>query len=194
MAISKVMFSSDNQRWRTPLIVGDFCRRVFRGRIDLDPCSPMEGPNPHLDPEHSYTAGDNGLAKSWAIRKDRPTRTFCNSEYGDALPLWTKRCRRFGASREFGGTRACEIIALWPARPDTGWYSEDVTTADAILHWATRLVFEGAPAGAPFPSVLPYWGPDPVHFMEEGIRHGTVTITRGPNAGLYRYRPRRVGT
>ena len=48
-------------------------------------------------------------------------------------------------------------VMLLPARTDTRWW-ESLITADALLFWRGRLRFVGAPAPAPFPSVIAYWG------------------------------------
>ena len=44
----------------------------------------------------------------------------------------------------------------------------------------------GKPSPAPFPSLVPFWGPDPVAFGRVFLPYGTLVIARGPRAGVYR--------
>lgn len=199
------MLSSENQLWQTPREALDPVDLVFSqhdtpsarpegpgGPIDCDPCG---GIDDVVNAARSISEDEDGLSVPWTVF-GRGTRLFVNSEYGLALPLWTSRARYFGADPVFGGIRATSIIGLWPSRTDTDWYGRDVTSADAICHWSGRLQFRGAKDPAPFPSVLPYWGPLPDVFADVFIDVGTVTITRGSKRGLYQKRrtPRHVGT
>ena len=197
------MMSSAVQTWQTPRTFCQFLAEVWPSDrpgfpdLDLDPCSPSEGPNPWLAAKTCFTKEQDGLAQRWAVNPDRKTRGFVNSEYGDAIGIWVARCRHYAAAPEFGGLRAMEIVGLWPSRTDTAWYQDHLTTADALLHWSGRLPFDDgsdSPDPAPFPSVVPYWGEDPRHFARAGVRRGIVTITRGPYAGLYPHRPTRIST
>lgn len=76
---------------------------------------------------------------------------FVNCPYGRELPLWLGKCRE-------EAQLATPIIALVPARTDTSWWHACAEDCDAIALWRGRLTFEGAPASAPFPSCLFYWG------------------------------------
>jgi len=191
-----VMMSSEDQMWQTPRLVLDPVDIVM-GRhpppversaddpvIDLDPCG---GAGDVVGASRSLTEEDDGLVTPWPVY-GRGTRVFCNSEYGTALQLWTSRARYFGAGANAGGVGSCVVIGLWPSRTDTVWYGRDIVTADVLCHWSGRIPFKGAPAGAPFPSVLPYWGPLPMEFADVFLDYGTITITRGSNAGLYQRR------
>jgi DNA N-6-adenine-methyltransferase (Dam). len=51
---------------------------------------------------------------------------------------------------------------------------------------------KGEPSPAPFPSLVPYWGDDPIAFARVFQRHGVVTIRTGPKKGTYRHRPARA--
>lgn len=156
------------------------------GPIDCDPC---DGVGTLVNAARRIGPSEDGLKVPW-VTHGRGTRVFVNSEYGNQLPMWTSRARYFGASSEFGGLRACPIIGLWPSRTDTEWYQRDLSSADAILHWKGRITFRGADAPAPFPSVLPYWGPLPLIYTDYMLDFGSITVTRGPKAGFYK--PRRT--
>lgn len=82
---------------------------------------------------------------------------YCNPPYSN-LKEWSSKM-----SAE--GLRGTEIIGLVPSRTDTKWW-RDITTAAVICFWRGRITFEGAPASAPFPSAIPYWGPTPDRFCE----------------------------
>lgn len=185
------MLSSESQSWRTPAVVLDGVVYPILGcPLTVDPCHGDEDPPSLVQAVVKYTRRENGLIQPWGgLRADGEKSTFfANSEYGIDLGMWTARARLMAARREFGGIRCCTGIGLWPSRTDTEWYHRDIMSADAILHWAGRLVFEGAPAGAPFPSVLPYWGDDVEAFIRVGTKYGSVTVPRGPLAGVYPYK------
>ena len=56
-------------------------------------------------------------------------------------------------NRQRGGV----VVGLLPARTDTKWWS-DVMTASELRFIKGRIMFEGADACAPFPSVIAIWG------------------------------------
>jgi hypothetical protein len=67
-----------------------------------------------------------------------------------------------------------EVIALPAARTDCRWWHQDIVTADAICFWKGRMRFRGGEHGAPFPSALPYWGPQVDKFCRVFSPHGHV--------------------
>lgn len=146
--------------WRTPVAVLDLVREVFRGRIDTDPCA---SPDPDdWFAEVNYAApGQDGLEEAWA------GRVFVNPPFGD-LDRWAAACRRAHA------TRGCEVILLLPARTDTAYWHEEIVTANAVCFWRGRMRFVGAPANAPFPTALVYWGAWPWLFHEVFSAKGRV--------------------
>jgi phage N-6-adenine-methyltransferase len=139
--VNPALLSSVKHDWRTPDEVLSLVRRL--GCIDLDPATAPDNPT---GARRFYTAADNGLRQSW----ESTGIVYCNPPYGRALGPWAKKMRDEGSRNE--------IVALLPARPDTRWFQEYVTTASALCFWRGRMTFEGAPAPAPFPSVLAYWG------------------------------------
>ena len=141
--MNKSMFTSDSEHWCTPKNVLDRVREV--GTILLDPCS---NENSIVNSKVAYTKLDNGLAQEWPADDGL---VFVNPPYGRSIKNWTQKM----LSESQCGV---EIVALLPARPDTAWWQDHVATADAICFWRGRLTFLGAPAPAPFPSALVYWG------------------------------------
>jgi site-specific DNA-methyltransferase (adenine-specific) len=140
------LFTSNDQTWCTPENVLERVRRV--GPIVLDPCS---GSGSIVQAETTYDGppGIDGLQENW----DRGGIVFVNCPYGRAIGDWVSKCAIEHLEREV------EIILLVPARTDTRWWHEAVVgVASSICFWRGRLTFLGAPAGAPFPSAVIYYG------------------------------------
>lgn len=172
----RAMHSSDNQCWNTPHVIRDFVHQLpdwsddGRGTF-TDPC---HNATSIMGAAITYNEQQDGLIHPWG------RRAFVNSEYGDALPIWVSECA--ARWRDYG----TEIVALWPSRTDTDWFQSVIAKqASAVLFWAGRLQFLGAKDPAPFPSMLPFFGRDPVPFARAGRQHGGVLIFRGPKAGFY---------
>ena len=168
------MMSSAKQDWRTPAVV---LERVCRlGPIDLDPCAAA---NPrhwfadwNLTPTNLDTWQRDGLGSSWHSLVSSGGVAFVNSPYGREIGTWVAKCQTEAAL-------GCEIVGLWPARPDTRWFPW--ATANAICFWRGRLKFEsddGPLAPAPFPSCLPYWGPRATLFRDCFADAGHVVMLR----------------
>lgn len=139
------LMSSARETWCTPRVVLDALAPL--GRIALDPCS-----NPHsivgARRSLSLETGDDGLAESWG-RADG--LVYVNPPFGRAAPAWVGKA----IAEAYRGT---EIVMLLPARTDTRWWCDLAGSAQAIAFWRGRLTFLGAPAPAPFPTALVYWG------------------------------------
>lgn len=149
---SPVLFSSSRDDWCTPPAVLDRIRTL--GPIGLDPCgckASVVAARIEIMPEQ------DGLSVDWA-KLAAGELVYMNPPYGRDIGRWTEK-----ASVE--AKRGAEIIALIHARTDTKWFQRDARTADALLFWAGRLTFLGAPSSAPFPSVLLYWGRRPKEFL-----------------------------
>src|SRR6185295_16642683 len=118
---------------------------------------------------------EDGLRRSWLDHG----LVFCNWPYEDGLP-WAEKIVR---SASFGA----EIVGLGPARTDTEWFQDYICKAQALCFWRGRLKFgigvpdflqthlfasnDVAPLvesenAAPFPSVLPYFGPRAREFRD----------------------------
>jgi hypothetical protein len=149
--------NSLSQDWGTPRKYVDAVRRVFGGRIALDPCANHHS-IVHADTEYRLPEHD-GLHESWSF----PT-IYINPPYGadrqrgTTIKHWLQRCAQ--AHRKFGS----EVLALVPVATNTAhWknYVWGMATAVCFLY-DTRLRFlvngkdEGK--GAPMSCAMVYRG------------------------------------
>lgn len=133
-----VHFSSERLDWATP---DDLWKRLDTiYAFDIDVAASRE----NARCEAYFDACSNGLAQSWGGR-----RVWCNPPYGRSIGHWTEK-----AAAE--AHRATLIVMLVPARTDTRWWHDAISTA-RVEYLRGRLRFKGAPASAPFPSALLYW-------------------------------------
>jgi hypothetical protein len=173
--------SSGSGDWQTPACVLERVRKV--GPIALDPCTTRGNPTRAFSIclERGPRPGDDdrvhidGLAVAWvdALAAGKlDGLVYVNCPYGRAISQWTKRCNA-GAAED-----GLEIIALLPARTDTRWWRDCTPPvhAQAVCFWAGRLRFVGAPASAPFPSALVYWGPRKHRFADAFADVGAIWI------------------
>jgi len=150
----RTISSSARPDWRTPEALLERIRQAF-GPVALDPCG---GPGSLVDArlELSLEAGDDGLSADWRALAGGGLNSglvFVNPPYGRQIGPWVAKCRE-------EGDRDANVLALLPARTDARWWQENVTAGCAcVLFLRGRLTFLGAPAPAPFPSALVYWGP-----------------------------------
>lgn len=139
------MKSSDSPEWYTPGHIIDRVAAVFE-TIDLDPCSSVVAQRT-VEARHFYTEADDGLAQPWH------GNVYMNPPYGDAIVPWVERLITAYTSGEINAA-----IALLPGRTDTDWFAPLFDYPICFVHG--RLKFSGAPASAPFPSVIVYLGDD----------------------------------
>lgn len=159
------LMTSNNGGWQTPECVLDRVRRV--GPIGLDPCTVESNPTRAAS---FFMLANDGLSCAW-----RPQDAgvdgliYCNPPYGRGIGAWVDKCRQAAAADE-------TVIALLPARTDTRWFPWDAT---ALCFWKGRLTFKGAPAAAPFPSVVAFWGELAGNFANEFADAGKVVYPDG---------------
>lgn len=122
--VSKVLFSSINQNWRTPKVFYENLNKEFH--FDFDPCPS----NPITD----------GLNNEWG------KSNFVNPPYRD-IAKWIRK----GYEEYLKGKT---VVFLIPSRTDTKWWHEYVMQASEIRFIKGRLKFEGAKSSAPFPSCV----------------------------------------
>lgn len=152
--------------WQTPDSFLDLVRQV--APIALDPCTSAENPTGarrYVSPDANILSdygpfgpqlvfgavGRDGLAEPWHAWTEGHGLAYVNPPYGRALGAWAAKIvteARLGA----------EIIALVPARTDTKWFHLMAEHMTSLLLWKGRLTFKGAPAPAPFPSAVFYFG------------------------------------
>lgn len=150
--------TAKREDWNTPQVVVDLLRKFWPRGIDLDPCS---NPTSLVPATRRVMLPDDGLEKAWT------GRVFVNPPFGD-LAAW------MGKAAGAGVTREAELIFLCPVRTDTRAWQTHAVTADRVLFWKGRMTFVGAPAAAPFPTALLYWGWQPETFHEVFGGHGYV--------------------
>ena len=144
--------------WRTPEAVVELLHLLWDGPPDLDPCS---GPGSIVQARRRIEPPDDGLAETW------PGRVFVNPPFGE-LSRWAAKCV------EEKRQRGAEVVLLLPSRTDTRYWHAHVRRAQAICFWRGRLKFLGAPAAAPFPVALAYFGPRPWAFQQVFSAKGMV--------------------
>lgn len=171
------LMSGDNTEWGTP---SDFFMWIHASMLfTVDVCATHD--NAKLG--RFWDKAQNGLAQRW----DGET-FWMNSEFGDALPIWTGKARHsvVYAQRPTAGA------VLAPSRVDTGWWRDLTRKNDAgrlrrsfyvpesqvwwtqyarltvgIYHHEGRLQFEGFDSkgeSSPFPTSIvilasPKWRP-----------------------------------
>jgi phage N-6-adenine-methyltransferase len=143
--MNSALLSSEKHDWQTPDNLLDLVRKCSSsGLIGYDPCT-VDG-NPCRAICYSRP-DDDGLSTRWWGNG----LVYCNPPYSNVSD-WVNK-----ATRE--SVEGAEIIMLVPARPDTRWWHDNIAIgADAVCFWKGRLKFKGAPASAPFPSAIVYWG------------------------------------
>jgi hypothetical protein len=169
--------NSQSVDWCTPQKYVDAVKRVFGGRIALDPCSNqwslVGAETQYCLPEH------DGLRESW----DFPT-IYVNPPYGadkergTTIKHWLYKCAQ--AHKHYGA----EVLALVPVATNTRHWKEYVwgrATAVCFLY-DTRLRFlvEGKDEGkgAPMSCAMIYWNKNIDKFLEVFTDFGAVVDLR----------------
>ena len=157
--------SSARSDWNTPDVVLELARQM--GPIALDPCS-NETSIVGATVEWRLERDGDSLMRPWPATG----MVWVNPPYGRSVGLWTSRCR------DYAWVSGGEAIALVPARTDTTWWHRDCVPpkSDAVCFWKGRLTFLGAPASAPFPSALVYWGPRRFKFRDVFQGSGAIWV------------------
>lgn len=142
------MFSKASDEWRTP--EDFFVALDAEFGFDADMAASEENcwKENYWGPDHRLTDRRNSLVFRW------PTVCWLNPPYS--------KCREFIAKAAEEATKGSTVVCLVPSRTDTRWWHEHVWDRRSHLPWPGveirfvkgRLKFGGAPAGAPFPSVV----------------------------------------
>ncbi len=169
--------NTKSQDWGTPPKYVEAVKKVFGGKIALDPCSSkysiVDAEVEYMPPQH------NGLKESW----NYPT-IYVNPPYGidrkhgTTIKDWLLRCAM--AHEKYDS----EVIALVPVAPNTTHWKKYVfgkATAICFLY-DTRLKFlengKNGGKGAPMACAMIYWGKNFQKFYEVFINHGAVVDIR----------------
>jgi hypothetical protein len=169
--------SADCEHWCTPEDVLQLVRELL-GEIDLDPC---HNPASTVGALHTRDKAQDGLAIPWsspefARAPGRAVRVWVNPPYGRHLGDWFAHAVEAAAD-------GAQVLLLVPARTDTAWWHRWVAQADAVCFWAGRITFAGAPAPAPFPSALIYYGRERLAAVERAfLARGMLWSARRDNA------------
>lgn len=159
--------------WGTPLKYVNAVKKVFGGRIQLDPCS-NEYSIVNARVEYCLPEND-GLKETWNYQT-----IYVNPPYGidkvrkTSIKNWLAKCAK--ANEEFKS----EVLALVPiAANTTHWKKYVFTKAKAICFlYDTRLRFlengRDVGKGAPMACAMIYWGNNYDRFYEVFIEHGAV--------------------
>jgi phage N-6-adenine-methyltransferase len=139
--VASVHFSSQRSDWATPAgLFQDISDRW--GPFDLDPCATPE----NAKCARFLTPEDDGLSQPWS------GRVFMNPPYGRAITHWIRK------AWEEAHRPGVVVVGLLPARTDTRWFHDHIEGCAAVHFLKGRVRFEGAPASAPFPSMIVVWG------------------------------------
>ena len=156
--------NSKSQTWGTPRKYVDAVKKVFGGKIDLDPCS-NEYSIVQAKVEYRLPKTD-GLKSSWNY-----DTIYVNPPYGadrtrgTTIKHWLAKCALSRNQYEN------EILALVPVATNTGHWKQSVFgQAYAICFlYDTRLKFlengKDIGKGAPMACAMIYWGIIMIHSM-----------------------------
>jgi site-specific DNA-methyltransferase (adenine-specific) len=129
--------------WTTPQWFFDDLDAEFH--FDLDVCASPE----NAKCARYFSAADDGLAQDWGSAV-----CWMNPPYDRGIGRWLAKA--IAASHH--GAR---VVALVPARTDTGWWHTYAAKAAEVRFVRGRLTFGGADHPAPFPSAVLVFKPCP---------------------------------
>ena len=169
--------TSQSVHWCTPPKYVDAVKKMFGGRIDLDPCS-NEWSIVKADIEWMLPEKD-GLDEKWNFHA-----IYVNPPYGadrkrnTTIRHWLRKCA--DAHETYGS----EVLALVPVAANTGHWKKYVggnATAVCFLY-DTRLKFlengRNDTKGAPMACSMIYWGDNYESFFDIFIEFGAVVDLR----------------
>lgn len=155
MSINPALFSSDKAEWETPPELFAVLDAEFRFELDVCATKANAKCKQYITPEIDALA----VRVPWVdspLTVGRTTRCWMNPPYGRSVGRWVQKARHEALTK--GGL----VVCLLPARTDTAWWHSYVWDRKAHRPQAGtqvrllkgRVRFVGAPASAPFPSVV----------------------------------------
>lgn len=167
--VSATLMSSAKDDWGTPDVIRAAVEAFGKDRQKeiVDPC-PGSTPvgtgmaNLYCPPE----SAQDGLKFPWENLGKRCV-FYCNPPYGRAVKAWVRQAM-------VANRCGCEVIMLLASRTDTRWFHDAMRQANSALFIEGRLTFLSAPAPAPFPSVLLYFGEEDPAFARAFGHLGTM--------------------
>ena len=163
--------------WCTPAKYVDAVKKVFGGKIELDPCSNKWS---IVDAKTAFSLPErDGLAEEWNYKSVYVNPPYgADRERGTTIKNWLYKC---AYTHEHHGA---EVLALVPVATNTSHWKEYVwgrATAVCFLY-DTRLKFlengSGNGKGAPMACAMVYWGEDYERFHEIFTKFGAVVDLR----------------
>ena len=178
--------NSKSVNWCTPPKYVEAVKKVFGGKIHLDPCSNKWS---IVGAENTFSLPKrDGLAEDWNYKT-----IYVNPPYGadrirkTTIKHWLYKCAR--AHQRYNS----EVLALVPVAANTSHWKQYVwgkATAVCFLY-DTRLKFlengNGEGKGAPMACAMVYWGNNYDKFFEVFLEFGAVVDLRellGKNIGV----------
>ncbi|MCY4652316.1 MAG: DNA N-6-adenine-methyltransferase [Dehalococcoidia bacterium] len=169
--------TSQSIHWCTPSKYVDAVKKMFGGRIGLDPCS-NEWSIVKADTEWTLPEKD-GLHEEWSF-----DAIYVNPPYGadrkrnTTIRHWLRKCA------DAHDVHGSEVLALVPVAANTGHWKKYVwgnATAVCFLY-DTRLKFlengRSDTKGAPMACSMIYWGDNYQSFFDIFIEFGAVVDLR----------------
>jgi DNA N-6-adenine-methyltransferase (Dam). len=169
--------NTKSQEWGTPEIYVKAVKKVFDGKIALDPCSSKYS---IVNAEVEYLLPmKDGLRESW----NYPT-IYVNPPYGinkangTSIKHWLSRCAE---AYEIYGS---EVLALVPVATNTGHWKINIfgKAISICFLYDTRLKFlengKNGGKGAPMSCAMIYWGNNYDKFYDVFINYGAVVDIR----------------
>lgn len=132
------LFTASKDDWETPKELFDRMDRQFHFEMDV------AAKEENTKCRRFYTREMNGLSLPWS------KVNWCNPPYGKEIIEW---CRKADEEAQNGKFTAMLI----PARTDTRWFHE-YCKKYRIEFLRGRVKFVGAKCGAPFPSMVVFFG------------------------------------
>lgn len=137
---TKVLFSSERDRWETPKAFYESLDNEFH--FTLDPCADEK----NHKCEMYFTKQQDGLLQDWGGHT-----VFCNPPYGNKeTGMWTQKC--YEEAQKQGTT----VVLLIPARTDRRSFHDYIYGKPnvEIRFVKGRLKFGDGKNAAPFPSMV----------------------------------------
>jgi site-specific DNA-methyltransferase (adenine-specific) len=153
-----LMFSKASDEWSTPQGCYDALDAEFGFALDAAASKANRKCHWFFGPDHQTEDCRDALAVDWG------THLAQLGASGESIwlnPPYSK-CREFIAKAAAEAKNGCTVVCLVPSRTDTRWWHEHVWDREKhqprvgvqVRFIKGRLTFGGAPAGAPFPSVV----------------------------------------
>lgn len=160
--------------WYTPVPIIEAAKKVFGGKISLDPASCTEA-NEWIQSEKFFTSETDGLKQDWLEGKtDEAFSIWVNFPYGRGKEDWIKKIVETVSSPKW--TSSDSLICLVPNSTETKWFAP-LWKADSLCFTNKRISFgrpgEKSVSGNTCGSVLAYFGPTPWAFDEIFQAFGT---------------------